>query len=313
MYELMEMRVAFAKELDKIMQVDPRIVILDADLSKANGRAELHAKYPNRAFNVGVAEANMISIAAGMSTYGYIPFTSTFTPFSTRRVCDQIAISVAYAKQNVKIIGSDPGLTAEFNGGTHMSVEDIGVIRSIPDLVIFEPVDNTQLVKAIPQIIDYVGPVYIRMFRKVTPDVFKDDYEFNLFKADVLSYGQDVTLIASGIMVTPALQVKDMLAKEGISVEVINVHTIKPIDVETIVASAKKTNAVVTAENHNVIGGLYSAVSETLSKHYPVPMEAIGIQDRFGQVGKLNFLIPEYLMTSADIISKIRAVIARKR
>lgn len=312
MYEGMEMRVVFAKELDRIMANDSRIVLLDADLSKANGRAELHKKYPNRSFNVGVAEANMIGVASGLSSYGFIPFTSTFTPFSTRRVCDQITISATYAKQNVKIIGTDPGLSAEFNGGTHMSVEDIGVLRSIPDLVIFEPVDNTQLVKSIPHIINYYGTVYIRLFRKVTPDVFSDDYEFDLFKADILHKGNDVTLIASGMMVKPALDAKDQLEKQGLSVEVINVHTIKPIDQHTIIESVKKTKAVVTIENHNVIGGLYSAVSEVLAANYPVPAENIGIQDRFGQVGKLKFLIPEYQMTVEDIVEKTKKVIRRK-
>lgn len=312
MYEGMEMRAVFAKELDRMMATNPRIVLLDADLSKANGRADLHKKYPNRSFNVGVAEANMIGVASGLSSYGLIPFTSTFTPFSTRRVCDQISISASYAKQNVKIIGTDPGLSAEFNGGTHMSVEDIGVLRSIPDLVIFEPVDNTQLAKSLPQIIDYYGTIYIRLFRKITPDVFQDDYVFDLFKADVLHVGKDVTLIASGMMVKPTLEAKDQLEIEGYSVEVINVHTIKPIDQQTIIDSVKKTKAVVTIENHNVIGGLYSAVSEVLAANYPVPAENIGIQDRFGQVGRLKFLIPEYQMTVADIIQKAKKVISRK-
>jgi transketolase len=312
MYETMEMRQVFAAELDKRMATDKRICLIDADLCKANGRADLDKKYPDRAFNVGVAEANMISIAAGMSSYGMIPFTSTFTPFSTRRVCDQITISCVYAQQNVKIIGTDPGLTAEFNGGTHMSVEDIGVLRSIPNIVIFEPVDNLQMAQAVPQLIEYYGTVYIRMFRKVPVPVFKDDYKFDLFKADVIEKGNDVTVIASGIMVSTALKVREILKTDHIDAEIINVHTIKPIDKATVVASAKKTGCLVTCENHNVIGGLYSAVSETLSADYPVPIEYIGIKDRFGQVGKMTFLVPEYEMTAEDVVKAVKKVLARK-
>ncbi|MDD3126563.1 MAG: transketolase C-terminal domain-containing protein [Candidatus Izemoplasmatales bacterium] len=313
MYETMEMRQVFANELDKAMAKNKRICLIDADLCKANGRASLDAKYPKRAFNVGVAEANMISIAAGMSSYGMIPFVATFTPFATRRVCDQIAISCLYAQQNVKIIGSDPGLTAEYNGGTHMSVEDIGVIRSIPNIVIFEPVDNTQLVKAFPQILKYVGTMYIRMFRKVPTPVFKDNYHFDMFSADIIETGKDVTIIASGIMVSAALEASKILKKANINAEIINAHTIKPIDINTILASVQKTKAVVTCENHNIIGGLYSAVAEALSANDPFPMEAIGIKDRFGQVGKLNFLLPEYEMTPEDIVKAVIKVLDRKR
>jgi transketolase len=312
MYETMEMRQVFATELDKLMEKDKRICLVDADLCKANGRAELDKKYPDRAFNVGVAEANMISIAAGLSSYGLIPFTSTFTPFSTRRVCDQITISCVYAQQNVKIIGTDPGLTAEYNGGTHMSVEDIGVLRSIPNIVIFEPVDNTQLAKAIPQLIEYYGTVYVRLFRKIPVPVFNDDYKFNLFKADVVKSGKDVSIIASGIMLSFALQARELLAGEHIDADIINAHTIKPLDGETIIASVKKTGCAVTCENHNIIGGLYSAVCEKLASSYPVPLEYIGIKDRFGQVGKLNFLLPEYEMTPEDIVKAVKRVITRK-
>lgn len=311
-YENMEMRQAFALELDKYMAADPRICIVDADLSKANGRAGLHKKYPDRAFNVGVAEANMIGICAGLSSYGMIPFASSFTPFATRRVCDQIAVSCAYAKQNVKIVGTDPGLSAEFNGGTHMSVEDIGVVRSIPEVVIFEPVDNTQLVKALPQIIAHPGVVYIRLWRKVTPDVFKDDDTFDLFKAAVILAGTDVTIFCSGMMVDKALKARRILAAEGIEAEIVNVHTIKPIDRETVVRSVRKTRCAVSAENHNVVGGLYSALAEAIVSECPVPMEAIGIQDRFGQVGKLGYLVPEYGMTETDVAAAARRAISRK-
>ena len=261
----MEMRQMLCQCLDQMMAENENIVVIDADLAKPNGTFPLRKKYPDRAFDVGIAEQNMTSIAAGMSSYGFIPFITSFTPFASRRICDQIAISIAYAKQNVKIIGSDPGIAAEFNGGTHMSMEDIGVLRSIPELVIFEPVDTVQLQQALPQIVAHNGPVYIRMFRKAIDDVFTaPDYRFDLFTADYLKKGKDVTVFCSGIMVQETLKANALFQKAGIDAEIVNIHTIKPIDRKVVVESAKKTGAVVVAENHNVIGGLNSAVCEVL-------------------------------------------------
>ncbi|MFZ5352191.1 MAG: transketolase family protein [Bacillota bacterium] len=312
MYENIEMRQVFGSLLEEMMEKDERIVVIDADLAKANGTMNLRKKFPERAFDVGVAEQNMASVAAGMAAYGFVPFICTFTPFATRRICDQVTISITYAKRNVKIVGTDPGISAELNGGTHMSMEDIGVLRSIPNMVIFEPADAVQLAKALPQIVDYDGVVYIRMFRKSFPIVFGDDYIFDLFKADVLKEGKDVTLYATGIMVKEALEAADILADEGISAEIINVHTIKPIDRETVVKSARKTGAAVSCENHNVIGGLYSAVAEVLIDECPVPVKAIGVQDHFGEVAKIDYLRKKYKMTAQDIAAAAREVINKK-
>ena len=254
MFENKEMRQVLYTFLNEEMAKNDKIVVLDADLGKANGTYNLRQTYPDRAIDVGVAEQNMASIAAGMASYGYIPFISSFTPFATRRICDQITISICYANQNVKIIGTDPGISAEYNGGTHMSLEDIGVLRSIPNLVIYEPVDATQLYKSLPKILEYKGPVYIRLFRKVAEPVFDDSYEFDLFKADVVRKGYDATIVATGIMVQEALKASAILEKEGINVEIINVHTIKPLDEETILNSLRKTKACVVCENHNLIG-----------------------------------------------------------
>ena len=309
----MEMRELFSNEIEKIMNENDNIVILNADLAKPNGFGNLQKKYPEKVINVGIAEQNMACIAAGMSSYGYIPFICTFTPFASRRICDQIAISICYAKQNVKIIGTDPGISAEYNGGTHMSMEDIGVLRSIPNMVIFEPVDNNQLKNLLPQIIDYKGPVYIRMFRKTTPDIFNEDEKFNLFKSKVIKSGEDVSIFCSGIMVSEVLEANKELEKLGINAEIINVHTIKPIDEETVINSAKKTKAVVTAENHNIIGGLRSAVAETLSENCPVPLRSIGVRDTFGQVGKMPFLKETYNMTSGDIVNAVLSVLKMKK
>ncbi len=312
MYENMEMRAVFGEIVEKMMAEDEKIVVIDADLARANGTLGLRDKFPERAFDIGVAEQNMASFAAGMAAYGMKPYISTFTPFATRRICDQIAISISYAKRNVKIVGTDPGISAELNGGTHMSMEDIGVLRSIPDMVIFEPVDNIQLAKALPVINAYEGPVYIRMFRKATPAVFSENYQFDLFKADMVQEGKDVTILASGIMVNETLKANEELKNLGINAEIINVHTIKPIDRETIVKSAKKTGALVVCENHNLIGGLYSAAAEVLLEECPVPAKAVGVKDHFGEVAKIDYLRKKYEMTAEDIVKAVQEVLKKK-
>lgn len=307
----MEMRAMYAQCLGELMERDEKLVLLDADLSKACGTFPLRKRFPDRIYDCGVAEQNMISIAAGLASYGYKPWAESFAPFATRRVCDQIAISVCYAKRNVKIVGTDPGIAAELNGGTHMSLEDMGVVRSIPGLVIFEPTDTVQLKAAMPVLHAYEGPVYMRMNRKEFPTVFPEGYRFDLFKADLLRAGTDVTILAAGLMVSESLQAAETLAAEGISCEVINVHTIKPIDRETILASAKKTGVIVTAENHNVIGGLRSAVLEALA-HDPVPVWAVGAEDRFGEVGKLPYLKEALGLNAAHVTAVVREAVQHR-
>ena len=307
----MEMRAMYAQCLGELMERDEKLILLDADLSKACGTFPLRKRFPDRIYDCGVAEQNMISIAAGLASYGYKPWAESFAPFATRRVCDQIAISVCYAKRNVKIVGTDPGIAAELNGGTHMSLEDMGVVRSIPGLVIFEPTDTVQLKAAMPVLHAYEGPVYMRMNRKEFPTVFPEGYRFDLFKADLLRAGTDVTILAAGLMVSESLQAAETLAAEGISCEVINVHTIKPIDRETILASAQKTGVIVTAENHNVIGGLRSAVLEALA-HDPVPVWAVGAEDRFGEVGKLPYLKEALGLNAAHLAAVVRAAVQHK-
>jgi transketolase len=302
MYENMEMRAVFASELEKLMASDDRVVLVDADLGRANGTLGIKNKFPDRAFNVGVAEQNMASVAAGLASYGFIPFINSFASFASRRICDQVTISIAYAERNVKIVGTDPGIMAELNGCTHMSMEDVGVMRSIPRMVIFEPVDAMQLAKAMPEIVKFDGPVYIRLFRKVAPAVFSEDYPFSLFTADLLREGTDITLFATGIMVTAALDAAENLLGQGISAEVINTHTLKPLDAETVIHSVRKTGAAVTCENHNIIGGLRSAVAEVITEEYPVPLKGIGVRDHFGQVSKSPYLLKKFKMTAEDIV-----------
>ncbi len=313
MYENVEMRQVLADTISFLMERDERIIVIDADLAKANGTLALRNKFPERAFDVGIAEQNMASVAAGMAAYGFIPFIGSFTAFATRRICDQIAISLAYAKRNVKIIGSDPGISAELNGGTHMSMEDIGVLRSIPGVVIFEPADAVQLAKALPKIVEYDGVVYIRLYRKPAAVIFNDDYEFDLFKADVIKEGSNISIFATGIMVEEALQADEILKAEGIEAEIINIHTIKPIDKDAVLKSARKTGAVVVCENHNIIGGLKSAVAEVLSEEYPVPIKSIGVKDHFGEVAKMDYLKNKYHMTAEDIAAAAKDAINMKR
>jgi transketolase len=302
MYENMEMKAVFASGLEELMAADDRVVLIDADLGRANGTLGIKQKFPDRAFNVGVAEQNMASVAAGLASYGFIPFINSFAPFATRRICDQITISIAYAERNVKIVGTDPGITAEMNGCTHMSMEDVGVLRSIPRMVIFEPVDAMQIAKAMPEIVKFDGPVYIRLFRKVAPAVFSEGYQFSLFTADLLREGTDITLFATGIMVTAALDAAEKLLGQGISAEVINTHTLKPLDAETVIRSVQKTGAAVTCENHNIIGGLRSAVAEVITEECPVPLMGIGVRDHFGQVSKSPYLLKKFKMTAEDIV-----------
>ena len=307
----MEMRAVYAEFLAKMMEQDKHVCVLDADLAKASGTRALYDRFPSQCFDCGVAEQNMASIAAGLASYGYKPYIESFTPFATRRICDQIAISISYAGSNVKVVGTDPGISAELNGGTHMSMEDIGVLRSIPGVVIFEPVDETQLRAALPVIHEYNGCVYIRLFRKAAPDVFGEGYKFDLFKADTLREGKDVTIFASGIMVPDAIEAAKTLEEQGICAEVINIHTIKPIDREAVIASARKTGAVVTAENHNVIGGLHSAVLEALAQE-KIPALAVGVPDRFGEVGKMPYLRQVMGLTAENIVETAKKAIKLK-
>ena len=307
----MDMKNVYVNALDAMMAQDRRVVVLDADLGRSIGPRSLYEKYPNQCFEVGIAEQDMASIAAGMASYGYKPWIETFTPFATRRICDQVTISIAYAKRNVKIVGADPGITAELNGGTHMSFEDFGVLRSVPDVVLFEAADEVELAKALPVLNEYEGCVYMRLFRKSLPVIYGDDYKFDLFKVSTLREGKDLTIFASGIMVNDALEAAKILSGQGIDAEVINVHTIKPIDAEGVLASARKTGAVLTVENHNVIGGLRSAVLEALAEE-KIPVCGVGVQDRFGEVGKMPYLRKVLGMTLEDVVEKAKKAVSLK-
>ena len=312
MLEAQEMRTVYCETMIALAKEDPRIVDVEADLTGAHGMKPFKAAYPERSFNVGIAEANMVGVAAGLSACGKIPFVHSFATFASRRCFDQIAISVCYAGLNVKIVGSDPGVGAELNGGTHMALEDMGIMRTLPGMTVFEPTDSVQLRKALPAVARHEGPVYIRLFRRKAEKVFDDDYVFTLGKADLLRDGSDVTIIASGVCVANALQAAAMLAGEGVSARVLNMHTVKPVDAEAVLRAAEETGAVVTAENHSVIGGLGSAVAEVLAEGRPAPLERVGVKDHFGQVGKAPYLMGVFGITPADIAKAARKALARK-
>lgn len=308
----MEFRKVLYNELSALMKENNKIVVLDADLGKPNGIYPLSQEYPDRYYQVGIAEANMAGICAGLSAYGYRPVMVTFAPFATRRAYDQIAVSIAYSKQKVIIIGTDPGISAELNGGTHMSFEDVAIMRAIPDMVIYDACDVNQFAQAFKELVNLDKNVYIRLPRKFQTEVFGEDYKYIYGKADVLKEGKDVTIVATGTMVEQALIANKLLVQEGISAEIISANTIKPLDGETILESVKKTKCVVTCENNNILGGLYSCVSELLASNYPAVVLPVGVYDEFGQVGKYNDLLVAYKLTPKDIIEKVKLAINKK-
>ncbi len=307
-----EMRSVYINTLIKLAREDERVVSINCDLSSSMGTVPFAKEFPNRSFNVGLQEANGCGIAAGLSATGFIPFFHSFAVFSSRRICDQIFQSCAYAGLNVKIIGGDSGVSATYNGGTHMAFEDIGVLRSIPTITIIEPSDTVMMAQMVSQIKDMYGVVYLRYPRKNSPVIYEEGSEFTIGKAEVLREGDDLTLIGSGITVIESLMAADMLQEEGISARVVDMFTIKPVDAECVVSCARQTGAIVTAENHNIIGGLGSAVAEVLSAHAPVYLERVGVQDKFGEVGEKDYLMKYFGLTADHIYKKAKLIYKKK-
>jgi transketolase len=307
-----EMRQAYCEALINTARNDPRIMILDCDLSNSLGTKAFYKEFPERAFNLGIQEANACSMAAGLSVTGMIPFVHTFAVFSSRRMLDQLFISCAYAGRNVKLIGGDAGVSAATNGGTHMAFEDIGIIRTIPNVTIIEPSDPVMMKSVVPQMAKHYGVDYLRMPRKKVMRIYEDGSSFTIGKAALLREGNDVTLIASGMLVSEALKAAQILAEEGIQARVVDMFTIKPIDAECIIDSAEKTGAIVTAENHNIINALGSAVAEVLIENCPVPMERVGVRDMFGEVGTQEDLMQRFNLTAEEIVLKAKKAINRK-
>ncbi len=307
-----EIREVYCDTLMELAARDERIVVVEADLMKANGTLRFKSNFPDRTFDVGIAEANMAGIAAGLAACGKVPFITSFTPFATRRIYDQLAISHAYANLHTIIVGTDPGIAAELNGGTHMSMEDIAIMRAMPNMKVVEIVDSAQLKKALPVLVDAEGPVYLRMLRKKFYKIYDSDCDFRLGGSSILRDGADVAVFASGILVPEALTAAEVLAAQGIDCAVINTYGIKPMDEETVLCYADKCRAVVTAENGSVVGGLGGAIAELLVKKLPVPVEMLGICDRFGIVGSLSYLKEYFNLNAEGVICAAKRVLSRK-
>ncbi len=292
---------------------DERIVVLDADLSKSTKTETFQKAYPERFINCGIAEGNMMSVAAGMASCGKIVFASSFAMFAAGRAFEQVRNSIGYPNLNVKIGATHAGISVGEDGATHQCLEDIGIMRTIPNMVILNPADATEARLAVKAAIDHNGPVYLRFGRLAVPTIFGEDYKFELGKGVQLADGKDLTIIATGLMVPYAQEAKTALAEMGIDARVINIHTIKPIDRDIIIKAAKETGAIVTAEEHNIIGGLGSAVAEVLAEGCPVPMERVGTKDAFGRSGVPAKLFEIYGLDTKTIVEKAKAVIARKK
>lgn len=307
-------REAYGKALAELAKSNPNIVVLDADLSKSTKTAEFKKVAPERFFNMGIAEANMMGVAAGISTCGKIPFVSTFAMFAAGRAFEQIRNSICYPKLNVKICATHAGLTVGEDGATHQAIEDLSLMRSIPNMVVINPSDGIETKEAIKAIAEYQGPCYVRLGRMAVEDInTNENYKFEIGKGIKLSEGNDVSIIATGIMVEIALKAKEKLLSEGINARVINIHTIKPIDSDLIIEAAKETGAIVTVEEHSIIGGLGSAVTEVVSEYCPVPVLRIGVNDTFGESGKPNELLDKYGLTCEKIVKKVKMAINNKR
>ncbi len=307
-----EMRFAYCNALIAAAEKNPKIVSLDCDLSSSCGTKAFKKTFPQRAFNLGIQEQNACAMAGGLSATGLIPFFHTFAVFATRRVYDQIFLSCAYAGQNVKIVGCDAGVSAAFNGGTHMAFEDVGIMRVMPHVTIVEPSDPVMMRALVPQIAETYGVFYLRMPRKTVYQIYEEGSEFTIGKAEIIREGSDVTLIATGMEVIQALRAADQLAQDGISARVVDMFTIKPIDADCIKRCAAQTGAIVTCENENIIGGLGSAVAEVLVESKPVPMGRVGVADEFGEVGPQSYLEERFKLTAPFIVEKAKEVIARK-
>lgn len=306
-------REAYGEALRELGLENKNIVVLDADLSKSTKTNVFAKEFPDRFFNVGIAEQNLMGVAAGLAAAGKTPFVSTFAMFASGRAFEQIRNSICYPKLNVKIAATHAGLTVGEDGASHQAIEDISLMRSIPNMTVIVPADATETRYAVASAAKHNGPVYLRLGRMAVPELFGDGYDFEIGKAVELADGIDVTIIATGVMVAPARRAADELIAAGFSARVLNMHTIKPIDKETIVKAAQDTGAIVTCEEHSIIGGLGSAVAEVLVENVPVPMERVGVMDTFGESGTPNDLLAKYNLTVADIVQAAKRAISRKR
>lgn len=311
--KLIATRTAFGEALVELAKERNDIVVLDADVASSTKASIFNEAFPDRFFEVGIAEQNMMGVAAGMaSTKKIIPFAVTFAVFATKRACDQVSISIAYPKLNVKVVGSYGGIPTGKAGATHQAFEDIAIMRAIPNMTIIVPADAVEMKQAVRACVEYNGPVYLRCVRCETPVIFDENYKFEWNKGVTLRDGKDITIVSTGIMTPEALVATNILVNEGISIRLIHIHTIKPIDMEILIKAAQETNCILTVENHSIVGGLGGAVSEVLSENYPTLIKRIGIKDTFGESGSLNDLFCKYGLTAENIVKEVKEIIKKK-
>lgn len=307
-------RAAYGEALCELAEQYPELVVFDADLANATMTKGFAAKYPDRFFDMGIAECNMTGVAAGMSTCGFKPFTNTFAVFASGRAWEQVRNSIAYPELNVKIVGSHGGLSVGEDGATHQSAEDLALMRAVPNMKVINPCDGFEMKKAVKALLDYEGPAYLRLGRAAVETVTDEieGYEFELDKGITLADGKDVTVIATGMMVQEALKARKLMADEGVSVRVIDMHTIKPLDTELVIKAAKETGCIVTTEEHSIIGGLGGAVAECLSENCPTPLVRHGVNDEFGRSGTAAAVLEHYKLTAEGLCAKIREALKKK-
>jgi transketolase len=307
-----EIRQTYGEALLDLGHDNSDVVVLDDDLYEPNHLTYFKDAFPERFFEIGIAEQNLVGVAAGLSDFGKIPFATAFGTFIAKRAAEPVSVLIAYSGMNVKLVGHQAGLTGGTNGPTHMPIEDVAYMRATPDMVVVEAADHIEMHRMVRAIAEYEGPVYMRVGRDGRPDLFDEEYQFTLGKAAQLHDGEDATVIASGAMVWIAREAVESLASEGLQVRLLNMHTIKPLDEATIIQAANETGAVVTAENHNYVNGLGSAVAEVLVENAPVPMKRVGIKDLFTESGPHEQLFEKYGLTSEAIKQAVREVIAAK-
>ena len=305
-------REAYGKALVKLGQVNDNVVVLDADLSKSTKTNDFYKAFPERFFNMGIAEQNLIGAACGLATAGKIPFASSFAMFATGRAFEVIRNSVAYPKLNVKVCATHAGLTVGEDGASHETVEDIAIMRVIPNMTVLVPADGVEAEQMILEAARVYGPMYVRLGRSAVPTLFDENYKFEIGKGVVVREGNDATIIACGIMVNEAIIASKTLKSEGINARVVNMSTIKPIDRELIINAAKETGVIVTAEEHSIIGGLGSAVSEVVSEECPVVVKKVGVKDVFGESGTPMELLKKHGLTAENIVDTVRQAVAKK-
>jgi len=312
MSSMIATRDAYGEVLVELGAENENIVVLDADLSGSTKTSGFAKKFPERFFNMGIAEANMIGTAAGLAAAGKVPFASTFAIFAVGRAWEQVRQSVAYPKANVKIVATHSGITVGEDGGSHQSVEDIAIMRAVPNMTVIVPADGVETRLAIRAAAACKGPVYVRLGRNKVPTIFADDHSFAIGKGSLLRDGSDLTFIGTGLMTAQALAAAELLQEQGISARVLHIGTVKPLDEELIIDAARETGAVVTVEEHSIVGGLGGAVAELLAEKFPTPLKRVGINDRFGLSGKAEELLKYFGLMPADLVEAAKELLLKK-